>query len=78
MVDSKHSDDQTLVTVASRPNEVAASILVDVLADAGIRAVAVGGFTANFIAEAPGGVDVQTTQRDAERARQIIAEIRPG
>ncbi len=69
-------DDAKLITVAERSSEVAASVLVSVLQDAGIRAVATGGFTAGFRTEAPGWVQVQTLERDAQRAREIIAEIK--
>lgn len=69
-------DDAKLVTVAERPEEMSASILVSVLRDAGIRAIATGGFTSGFRAEAPGMVKVQTFESDAERAREIIAEIK--
>ncbi|MEM6363751.1 MAG: hypothetical protein AAF539_15325 [Planctomycetota bacterium] len=68
--------DETLVVVAERPTEGEAMILVHVLQDAGIDAVAVGGFTAGFRAEAPGWVQVKTFQSDAESARQVIAEIK--
>mgnify|MGYP001093678107 CR=1 FL=1 len=74
--ESHDMDDAKLETVAERPMESAALILVSVLKDAGIRAIATGGFTAGFRAEAPGMVKVQTFEADAERARQIIAEIR--
>ncbi len=67
---------EKLVTVAERTTEVAASILVSVLQDEGIKAIATGGFTTAFRAEAPGVVRVQTLEADAERARQIIAELR--
>lgn len=66
---------ENLVTVAERSTEAEASILVSVLNDEGIRAVATGGFTAGFRAEAPGWVAVKTLESDAERARQIIAEL---
>ncbi|HBV65740.1 MAG TPA: hypothetical protein DEF45_22280 [Rhodopirellula sp.] len=69
-------DDAKLVTVAERDLESAALILVSVLKDVGIRAIATGGFTAGFRAEAPGVVKVQTFEVDAERARQVISEIR--
>jgi len=69
-------DDAKLETVAERTMESSALILVSVLKDAGIRAIATGGFTAGFRAEAPGMVKVQTFEADAERARQVIAEIR--
>ncbi|MEM9364953.1 MAG: DUF2007 domain-containing protein [Planctomycetota bacterium] len=69
-------NDESLVTVASRPDEVSASVLVNVLADEGIRAVCVGGYTAGFRAEAPGCVDVKTLQADSSRARQILSELK--
>lgn len=68
---------ESLVTVAERSTEVAASVLVAVLADEGIRAMATGGFTAGFRTEAPGWVKVQTLRADADRARGIIAELKP-
>ena len=74
--ESHERDDAKLVTVAERDLESAALILVSVLKDAGIRAIATGGFTAGFRAEAPGVVKVQTFEVDAERARQVISEIR--
>ncbi len=70
-------NDEKLVTVAERSTEVAAKILVTVLADEGIKAVATGGWTAGFRAEAPGVVRVQTLENDAERAKQIISELKP-
>lgn len=75
--DDEDLNDAHLVTVAERSSEIAAGVLVNVLADAGIRATAVGGFTAGFRAEAPGWVEVKVFQRDAERAQEIIAEIKP-
>ena len=71
-----HKDDEKLVMVARRPGEAGAAVLVSVLGDAGIRAVATGGFTSGFRAEAPGWVSVQTLESDAERARQILAELK--
>lgn len=68
-------DNAKLVTVAERPSEGAASVLVAVLQDAGIRATAIGGFTAGFRAEAPGWVRVQTLECDADRAREILSGV---
>lgn len=76
-LDEAQLDDANLVTVAQRSNEVSAGVIVNILADAKIRAIAVGGFTAGFRAEAPGWVQVKVFQRDAERAREVIAEIKP-
>ena len=74
--DQQNLDDAKLVTVSEHPTEVGASVVVAALKDAGIRAVATGGFTAGFRAEAPGSVCVQTLERDAARAREIISEIK--
>jgi hypothetical protein len=75
-LDNANLDNAKLVTVAERPTEVGASIVVAALKDAGIRAVATGGFTAGFRAEAPGWVFVKTLERDAEQAREVISEIK--
>ena len=74
--DDRNLDDAKLVTVSEHPTEVGAAVVVAALKDVGIRAVATGGFTAGFRAEAPGNVCVQTLERDAERARKIISEIK--
>ncbi|WP_146390726.1 putative signal transducing protein [Allorhodopirellula solitaria] len=80
MMPTHDNDDQlndaNLVSVAERSSEIAASVIVNVLADEGIRATAVGGFTAGFRAEAPGWVQVKVLERDAARAKEIIAEIK--
>lgn len=75
MAKEQNLNHSKLVTVAERSSEVAASILVSILESAGIKAVVTGGFTAGFRAEAPGIVRVQTLETDAERARQLIAEM---
>jgi len=74
---SNELNEAKLVTVAQRPTEQQAAVLVSVLEDEKIRAVATGGFTAGFVAEAPGWVSVQTLEADAERAKQILAELKP-
>ena len=68
--------DANLVTLVERPDEMSASIIVSVLQDAGIKAVATGAFTAGFRAEAPGMVQIKVFESDAERARRVISEIR--
>lgn len=78
MTDEQHNlDDAKLVTVMECYSESSAAILVSILQDAGIRAVATGGFTAGFRAEAPGLVHVRTLEDDAERAKQVLAEVKP-
>ena len=60
--------------VASVPNDVEAAILVDVLADNGIRATTVGSHTSTFAGLHLGYVHVVVAQADAERALEILAE----
>ena len=74
---SENLNNAKLVEVAKRPTETEASMLVTVLADEGIKAVATSGFTAGFRAEAPGWVSVQTLESDAAKAKEILAELRP-
>ena len=74
--DDQNLDDAILVTVSEHPTEVGAAVVVAALKDVGIRAVATGGFTAGFRAEAPGNVCVQTLERDAAWAREILSEIK--
>jgi hypothetical protein len=69
-------DHAKLVEVAKRPTETEAMMLVAVLADENIKAVATGGFTAGFVAEAPGWVSVKTLEGDAKRAKEILAELK--
>jgi len=65
------------VTLTTKVNEFEAGIIVSRLELSGIKAVAVGEFTANFKAEAPGGVKVLVPFADLERARQVLAEAQP-
>jgi len=74
-IPSTELDHANLVTVARRQCEASASVLVSVLQDEGIRAIATGGYTAGFRAEAPGVIRVLTFEADADRAREIIHEI---
>jgi len=54
---------------------VEAAAIVTALAEHGIEAFAVGGYTSGFRAEAPGEVRVVVKHVDADRARQTLAEI---
>jgi len=62
--------------LVSVPSEVEAAAIVTALAEYGIEAHAVGGYTAGFRAEAPGDVKVSVKHADLDRARQALAEIR--
>jgi hypothetical protein len=57
-------------------NDVEASLIVQRLADFGITASAVGGFTSGFRAEAPGDVAILIKQDDLARAKDALASIR--
>lgn len=69
-------DDAKLVTVYECIDEPRAELRVHVLADAGIRAVSVGALTAGWRVEAPGWVQVKVMEGDAERAKQVLSELR--
>ncbi|MFG0274229.1 MAG: DUF2007 domain-containing protein [Phycisphaerales bacterium] len=53
-----------------------AALLIDALAEAGIRAMTSGGLTAGFRAEAPGLVEIIVQRRDAEGAKLVIERVR--
>jgi len=69
-------ENKNLRTVASCPDEVEAEIITSCLAEHQIQAIAVGGFTSGFKAEAPGYVQVMVCEEDFERAGKLIAETR--
>jgi hypothetical protein len=69
--DEAHSP-EVLISVA---NEVAASAIVAALEEHGVKAMAVGGFTAGFRAEAPGDVRIVVRRNDLTRAQQVLEAI---
>lgn len=70
------SDPHRPYVVAKVPNEIEAAAIVTALEAAGIQAMAVGGHTAGFRAEAPGEVSVVVQQQKAEQAAAVLAEFR--
>ncbi len=62
--------------LVSVPSEIEAAFIVNTLAEHGIRASAVGGYTSGFKAEAPGQVTVLVSAADLDRARQLLEETR--
>ena len=64
-------------TLVSVPNEFEAAMIVSALAARDIDASTAGSFTAGFRAEAPGDVEVVVRQRDLERAKTALNELRP-
>jgi hypothetical protein len=72
-MDLNAEDLKTLTTVT---NDFQASAIVSALEAEGIRATAVGGYTAGFRAEAPGSVSVIVGEADLERAKKVLEELR--
>ena len=70
-----HPDPTNLNTLVRVPNEIEAAAIVNALEGHGIRAKAVGGYTAGFRAEAPGDVTVIVREADVVRSREVLAEI---
>lgn len=66
----------TLELLVRVPTEAEANLIVQLLADRGISARAVGGFTSGFQAEAPGDVAVLVRRGDLAHARDILAAAR--
>jgi len=69
------AENETLDVVAQVTTDVEASLIVQFLADRGIEARAVGGYTAGFRAEAPGNVSVLVKHSDLAIAREALAEV---
>jgi Putative prokaryotic signal transducing protein len=69
-------DDEKLSKLTTVTGEYEATAIVSALEAEGIRATTVGGFTAGFRAEAPGGVTVVVLEDDLPRAKEILADLR--
>ncbi len=67
-----NDDPQRPVVLTQTANEVQAAMIVAALDAAGIRAEATGGLTSEFIAAAPGGVQVLVRAEDVERAQDVL------
>ncbi len=70
------SDPHRPHVVTRVPTDFEAAVIVSALEAAGIKAMAVGGPTAGFRAEAPGDVAVVVPEDEAERADAVLAEFR--
>ena len=68
------SDDNAPVTLCAFPEELYAQLLVDCLADQGIKAEMSGGMTAGYRAEAPGMVRVLVRPDELEAARAAFKD----
>jgi hypothetical protein len=65
-----------LELLITTPTEVEASMITGALEDHGVTAVATGGYTSGFKAEAPGAVKVFVKRADIETARRAMEQIR--
>jgi len=68
------SSHDNLATLASVPTEVEAQMLVNLLNEHGVTAVATGALTSQFRAEAPGVVRVLIKQESLPDARSVLAD----
>ena len=68
------SNASSITRLLSVTNELEAAAIVAALADRGIVARYVGGYTAGFQAEAPGAVHVLVRQEDLARASDVVEE----
>ena len=66
---------QGLKRLVTLPSEIHASAIVNLLEDNGVKAMAVGGFTSGFKAEAPGFVDVMVLQSDWVAASGVLTGL---
>jgi hypothetical protein len=64
-----------LITLTSVPTETDAAPIVATLTEHGISASMTGGFTAGFIAEAPGDIQIKIFEEDVKRAKEILREF---
>ena len=64
-----------LTTLAHVPSEADAAPIVDALIAAGISATMTGGFTAGFIAEAPGDISIKVFEKDHARAMKVVRQF---
>jgi hypothetical protein len=75
---SSHHEAEKLVIIARFPYEAEAAPLMEALAAANITATMTGGFTAGFIAEAPGDIQIKILDHDLPRAKKVVAAFELG
>jgi hypothetical protein len=67
--------DQTLVTITTVDKQFTAYMIKDILEDAGIKVFLQNEITAQLYASAAGGIAVQVSDTEAEKARRLLNEI---
>ena len=70
------ADPTNLEVLASTANQIEATAIINALADRGIRATAVGAWTSQFQASAPGDVKIMVARADFFRAAEALVEVR--
>jgi hypothetical protein len=71
-VQPEHNPEEMTTTLVHVPTEGEAATIVEALKAAGIAATMTGGFTAGFIAEAPGDISINVFENDREKAEKIL------
>jgi len=70
-----HSDPEALAILIRVPSEIEAAPLIAALEMDGIPATMTGGFTAGFIAEAPGDVQINVLESNLARAKLALEKF---
>ena len=70
-----HDEDELTMVLVHVPTESDAAPIVKALKDAGIVASMTGGFTAGFIAEAPGDISINVFEKDRAQAEKILEKF---
>ena len=73
---SLNESPEELTSLIHVPTESEAAPIVEALKAAGISATMTGGFTAGFIAEAPGDISIQIFKRDEAAAAEVLRQFK--
>ncbi|MGY8746496.1 MAG: hypothetical protein ACKVHR_00360 [Pirellulales bacterium] len=73
---SPNESPEELTSLIHVPTESEAAPIVEALKAAGISATMTGGFTAGFIAEAPGDISIQIFKRDETAAAEVLRQFK--
>lgn len=67
---------EALAILIRVPSEIEAAPIVSALKAEGLSATMTGGFTAGFIAEAPGDVQVKVLESDLPKAQAVLEKFK--
>lgn len=71
-----NENSEKLTSLIHVPTETEAAPIVEALKEAGISATMTGGFTAGFLAEAPGDISIQIFKRDGTAANEVLKKFK--